>query len=282
MRISKRGRGGNPGLFALWMALAAGIRTVPAAAQADTLWMRLDNGKDLSGWSHDAKYFRVDSGMIVAKGAADRNTFCIRKGTFSDFELRFRARLFENLGYANSGVQYRSVADTVRYESKGYQLEMGAGGCGGFYNEGGLPASLGYKEPSAACRAAIRRNDWNDYAIVADGRHITHWLNGVKCYEMSDISLATGVIALQLHQAQGKGVMEADFKELHIRPLNGAFTIPDSLAVHLGGTSGVSLPPHSGRGPGAGMIRVQGWPEYRIDGRSLPVPTTGTAPGAAP
>jgi hypothetical protein len=226
--------------------------------------------------------------MIVAKGAAERNTFCVRKGAFGDFELRFRARLFENMGYANSGVQYRSVADTTRHESKGYQLELGAGGCGGFYNEGGLPASLGYKEPSAACRAALKKNDWNDYAIMADGRHVTHSLNGVNCYEMSDISLTTGVIAIQLHQAQGKGAMEADFKELLIRPLNASFTIPDSLAVHKGGTSVLSRRPNRNASQ-AGWLPYQGFglmgeglPLFRIDGRSHFVQGAESRNGMAP
>jgi hypothetical protein len=55
---------------------------------------------------------------------------------------------------------------------------------------------------------------------------VSHWLNGVKCFEMSDPSLTTGVIAIQLHQAEGKGPMEADFKELLIRALNGSFAVP--------------------------------------------------------
>lgn len=125
-------------LFALEAAAGA------AAAPADTLWMRLGNNKDLSGWSYDPKFFKADSGMCVARGEANSNTFCIRNGTFGDFELRFKARLWEQIGYANSGVQYRSrVGDSAKHQAQGYQMELGAGGCGGFYNEGGLPADLG-------------------------------------------------------------------------------------------------------------------------------------------
>jgi hypothetical protein len=224
----------------LTMLLAIHAFQLAAVAQTDTVWMRLGNGKDLAGWKYNPAYFKVDSGMIVARGESSTNQFCYRPETFSDFELRFRARLFEQMGYANAGVQYRSrlTGQSTKDQVQGYQLELGANGCGGFYNEGGYPTGpgLGYHGPSQDCLKAIRKNDWNDYAVIADGGKISHWLNGKKCYEMTDASVLSGVIASQLHKSS-TGIMEADYKDFLIRPLHASFTIPDSLAVHTNAAS---------------------------------------------
>lgn len=121
----------------------------------------------------------------------------------------------------------------------------------------------------------MKPNDWNDYVILADGPKLSHRLNGKKCYEMIGTTLTTGVIAMQLHQSQGKGVMEADFKDLIIRPLNASFTIPDSLAVHKGGTAVIPVraslraagPNTQTASPAFMGIQVPGM--FEADGRTL-------------
>src|SRR5438876_11097950 len=68
----------------------------------------LFNGKDLSGWEGDTKFWSVKDGAITGSTRDNKtngNTFLIwRGGTVKDFELRAMWRLENH----NSGIQYRS------------------------------------------------------------------------------------------------------------------------------------------------------------------------------
>src|SRR5687767_1272684 len=69
----------------------------------------LFNGKDLSGWDGDPKFWSVKDGAITGQTTKENptkgNTFLIwTNGVVDDFELRFK---FKIIG-GNSGVQYRS------------------------------------------------------------------------------------------------------------------------------------------------------------------------------
>lgn len=213
--------------------LAAGA----AAQDANTKWMRLWNGKDLTGWKFLPQYFKVDSGMIVATGhLTGYNTFCHTQQTFSDFELSVRARLYEvNPWYTNSGIQYRSrVADSARRILQGPQLDIGDGASASMYPEGG------YGGPgagsSSACRSAMRKSDWNHYIINANGSKVGHKLNLATCNDFTN-SVTQGTIGLQMHFLVGSftatSTTTVNFKDIYIRPLNNSFVIPDSLAVFL-------------------------------------------------
>ena len=51
-------------------------------------------------------------------------------------------------------------------------------------------------------KKVLRADDWNEYVIRCEGRHIQLWLNGHKTvdYTESDESIeATGIIGVQIH-----------------------------------------------------------------------------------
>ena len=67
----------------------------------------------------------------------------------------------------------------------------------------------------------IHRNDWNDYVILAEGRHVRQWLNGQKTvdYTEPDTSIPQeGVFGLQIHRGTPA---EAWYKDIMIRELPG-------------------------------------------------------------
>ena len=218
-------------------AFAAGLiacLALPGTAQAqtDTAWMRLFDGKDLKGWYYDSKFWKSDSGMIIAKGNATYNNFCVIPRKFSDFEIVIHYRLWEiSSDYINTGLQYRSAwIDSATHRLKGYQSDIGDGYDGSMYPEGGYPAGQGSVSRSADCQNAIRMNGWNRMSVTDNGPTITTMVNGKKCNEYQGTVLS-GYIGLQLHMTPQ--VMEANFKDLFIRPINASFTIPDSLVAHL-------------------------------------------------
>lgn len=225
--ISNSGSG-RAALAALCLAVA------PTLAQTDTAWMSLFNGKDLNRLSYVKENWRADSGMIVGKAKSSYNNFCHTTRKFSDFALSIRARLWEtSTAYINSGIQYRSAfIDSSRHSLKGYQMDIGDGYNGSMYPEGGYPAGAGSVSPSAACRtdAKAKTNQWCHYLITANGNKIRHEMNGILCAEYN-ATVLDGYIGMQLHFTDI--VMEVNFKDVFIKPLNGSFTIPDSMRVTL-------------------------------------------------
>jgi hypothetical protein len=203
-----------------------------ATAQTETAWQNLFDGKSIENWGYVAGNWKVDSGMIIGKSKSTYNNFCHTKRKYSDFVLVARARLWETSPeYINSGIQYRSAfIDSSKHSLKGYQMDIGDGYNGSMYPEGGYPAGASGVSPSAACKAAVKMNDWNQYVITANGASIKHEMNGKLCAEYNATE-KDGYLGFQLHFTTI--VMEVNFKDVFIRPLNNSFPIPDSQLVYL-------------------------------------------------
>src|SRR5438128_1699808 len=99
-------------VMAALLSLAAHTGRAPGALAAQGPAgqpRRLFNGKDLTGWDGDPRFWSVKEGAITGTTTADnptqRNTFLIWKGgPVKDFELRAKFRIQGG----NSGIQYRS------------------------------------------------------------------------------------------------------------------------------------------------------------------------------
>ncbi len=226
-----------------------------AAEDADG-FRPLFNGKDLTGWTGDMKFWRVENGEIVGETTPDNeaphNTFLIyRDKEFGNFELKFS---YQVTGY-NSGVQYRSV-EQDDFVVTGYQADFedrhhkADGGpidrfSGMFFEEKGRMfmgqrgeavivrentenprkphiekiADLG---TPAELEKAIDRGGWNDYRIIANGYQFTHIINDHIMSIGHDEDLkhrrASGIIAFQLHSGPP---MQIRIKDLRIREIGG-------------------------------------------------------------
>ena len=216
-------------------------------AEADTEgFVSLFNGRDLTGWDGNPKFWSVKDGTITGRTTAENptkgNTFLIYTGGDVDnFELRFKYKIVGG----NSGVQYRSkVKDPKNWSVGGYQADFEAGKTysGILYDEGGVAggrqimANRGKKVTYSAdgqkkeealpmtseeLQKSIKNEDWNEYVITADGNHLTHKINGNTTAEVIDESpkaLKSGVLALQLHAGPP---MTVQFKDIKIKKLKG-------------------------------------------------------------
>jgi len=209
-------------------------------------FVRLFNGKDLTGWEGNPKLWSVKDGAITGQTTAENpakgNTFLIwTNGTVGDFELRcaFKLTPGDAKGFANSGIQYRSkVFDPANWVVGGYQADMEAGPTytGILYEERlrGIMAQRGEKVVwekdgkkvvgsvgnSADIQAAIKKGDWNDYVVIAKGNHLQQFINGKPTVDVTDEDEAkramTGVLALQLHAGPP---MMAQFKNIRLKKL---------------------------------------------------------------
>jgi Domain of Unknown Function (DUF1080) len=207
---------------------------------ADDDFQSLFNGRDLNGWRGDAAYWTVQNGAITATTTADNplkyNTFLIWEGGQpANFVLNLKFRIVGG----NSGVQYRSrVIDEEKFVVSGYQADIDSSPrysgimyeekARGILAERGQSATItGEKDRSVIAfgdaaelqNQAIRPEEWNDYLIVARGRHMQHFVNGILLSETIDESskhAESGIIALQAHQGPP---MTVQFKDIQLKEL---------------------------------------------------------------
>ncbi|MEZ6099252.1 MAG: family 16 glycoside hydrolase [Pirellulaceae bacterium] len=221
-------------------------------------FQRLFNGYDLTGWSGDAAFWSVVDGAIVGRTTRDKptrgNTFVIAKQAgdesdrdlvVDDFELRLSYRITPNndTGFANSGIQYRSVA-RGNFVVAGYQADFeagktysgilydeagGAGGRGIMAARGeavawaadGTKRVTGSVGSSEEIQANIKQDDWNEYVIIAHGNRLQHFINGKQTIDVIDDAdgkrLSSGILALQLHAGEP---MTVAFKNIRIKSLS--------------------------------------------------------------
>ena len=208
----------------------------PNNDKPDAGWVSMFNGKDLTGWDGAPTWWEVRDGILVAESTPTKpcrrsHYLYWKDGTPADFEMRATYRIS---GSANSGIQFRSK-QRPQWDTWGYQADLDTAGryTGCLYqHERGLVAQRGQRVQIDAAGektvtsigdsdkllTAVKPDDWNEYRILAQGRSITLWINGVRMCQVEDhqnkFALARGIIALQMHQGPP---MRVEFKDLRIR-----------------------------------------------------------------
>lgn len=203
----------------LMFAILLLLPTILLAAD-DEGFTPLFDGKTLQGWEGNEKMFRVEDGAIVAgtlKEKIPRNEFLCTEKKYGDFELRMQVKLVGE--GANAGIQFRTKRiSNPPNEVSGYQADMGDGWWGALYDESRRNKVLtGPKKEDMD--KIVKKEDWNEYVIRAEGPHIQLWVNGTKTvdYKEEDDKIdRTGVIAVQIHSGPPS---EASYKEIRIKEL---------------------------------------------------------------
>jgi len=218
-------------------------------------WVSLFNGKDLTGWDGDPRFWSVADGAIRGQTTLGklplRNTFLIwRGGVLRDFILKIKFRIRNG----NSGIQYRSK-ELDKWRVSGYQAEVenNPGKVGFLYHEAGrgwlvnvgdfmvidengkkIVVSKVSDKDELIKVGYYKEKDWNEYTIIAQGNHIVHYLNGYQTIELIDNDRLTnpddpkdrkgaareGILALQIHIGPP---MLVEFKDIFITHLEPRF-----------------------------------------------------------
>ncbi|MGV3532944.1 MAG: 3-keto-disaccharide hydrolase, partial [Chthoniobacteraceae bacterium] len=177
------------------------------------------DGSTLKGWEGDPKMWRVEDGAITGGSRTEKiahNDFIATTNDYSNFILRMKIKLTGDpkTGMINSGVQIRSQRVPGSPEMKGYQCDLGDPtwwGC--VYDESRRNRVMAQSDMKAL-DSVIKRNDWNEYVIRAEGPRITTWLNGVQAVDYTeadpDIPL-NGKIGIQIHSGGAALVQVKDF-----------------------------------------------------------------------
>ena len=180
----------------------------------------LFDGKTFTGWEGDTiATWRVADGTIKGGSLTEtvpHNEFLCTERTYADFELRLKYKLETTGGFANAGVQFRSVRATdPAYEMIGYQADIGNGYFGSLYDESRRDKVLAGIDSLAGAQL-VRPNDWNEYRILAKGRRIQLFLNGTQTVDYTEENQdipQEGLIGLQVH---GGGKVTIAYKDIEI------------------------------------------------------------------
>lgn len=204
------------------------------------------DGKTLDGWDYDTVYWSVQDGVIkgeiTPETLLERNSFLIKKDlVLGDFELKVEYRVSDQ---GNSGVSYRNaLVEGVPHALQGYQADIEGGDTytGQNYEERGrqflalrgdtVVIEPGYVSPGGEEIAAadlphdqlgkyIKKNDWNEYHIIAKGNRLQHYINGVLMSDVTDNDpekrRMSGLLGVQVHVGPP---MTIEYRNFRVKPL---------------------------------------------------------------
>lgn len=206
-------------------------------------FVSLFDGKRLSQWSGDPKYWSVKEGAItgVTDGSLKMNRFLTWKhSTVKNFELKVKVKVSAG---GNSGIQYRGtsrpdlgldvvtgyqcdvVANTPKYngmlyEEKGRRILSHTGEKVIIDTDGRswIVGTIPVKEFEA--------DEWHDYRVLVKGNHYQHWIDGHPTADLIDLDekgrSLEGVLAVQVHVGPA---MKIQYKNIMIKHL------PDALPL---------------------------------------------------
>ncbi len=174
--------------------------------------IELFNGRDLTGWKGDAKYWSVQDGVIVGKNTepVPVSTYLLTERSFSDFRLVCDFRLVESEMHSGIALWGRIAPDKGDPFTYAGHLVMFPSGYG-FWDLYGR--SMIHKNADVA-RKVGKQHDWNRVEILAQGNRIRFVLNGTLVSDWREPEpdrIHEAPIGLQLHS--NKVPQEVQFQE---------------------------------------------------------------------
>ena len=224
-----------------------GVAMTPPAPDDLAGFTALFDGKTLTNWDGDPRFWRVENGVLVGQSTPENvvnpNSFLIwRGGILKNFELKIDYR-FTSGEAGNSGVQYRSkeMPEVGKWVLAGYQADMDPihRNTGLLYEErgrgfasrpgtitrrveGGAAKLIGSTGELDAIKAAAMKpsGEWHTYHIIAKENVITQILNGRIINMLIDDEpekrAMEGLLGLQIHQGPP---MQIEFRNIYLKTL---------------------------------------------------------------
>ncbi len=183
----------------------------------------LFDGKSFDGWEGGAqKWWRIEGGSIVGgslKETVPAIDFLATTAEVENFVLRVKFRLLGTKDFINSGVRIRSQRVPDRREMKGYPCDLGDPTWWGSIYDESRRNRVQAPSDMAALDKVLKRGDWNDFEIRAEGPRIVTKLNGVVGVDWTEDDGSIpfkGRIGFQVH---GGGAAEVWFKDVTLQEL---------------------------------------------------------------
>jgi hypothetical protein len=202
----------------IWMAVVVTVLLLIPSFAFQARGVKLFDGKSLTGWEGNQQFFRIEQGAIVGgtlKAAIPRNEFLCTRQEYGDFVLRLKVKLAGDPAKANAGIQLRSRRIPNDHEVIGYQADMGQHYWGALYDESRRKKVLASPNADELAKH-LKRDDWNDYEIRAEGKRIRLAINRFQTVDYTETDAAIeqrGCICLQIHSGPPS---EAWYKDIRI------------------------------------------------------------------
>ncbi len=234
-------------LTLLSLATALFVSFAVAVSAQEDGYVSIFNGKDLSGWSGDAKLWTVENGCIVGQTNNTDKKITVNQALYyaadqeiGDFSIKFDYKVSN---WGNSGLYYRGwfLEGPEKYRMGGYQADIDGDGTysGIMYGEAfrGILANLGTVSrvnskgeiqevqrfaTAEEIRSNINVEGWNHYEVVAMGFVFVHKINGKVTSvfvdeDQDDTRRKSGVLGWQLHV--GEPGMRVEIKNIYLKKL---------------------------------------------------------------
>jgi hypothetical protein len=205
-------------LCTLFTALAVAV-----SLHADDGFVSMFNGKDLSGWkaaTETPDVFSVEDGKIKVNGGRCHLFYMGPNGdaNFKNFEMKAKVMTMPG---ANSGIYFHTKYQDKDWPAQGFECQVNA-----THKDPKKTGSL-YNIVNVMDVAPNKDNEWFDYEIRVEGKHVVLKVNGkvtVDWTQPEDYTppkgmpgrfIQEGTIALQGHDPKSVSY----YKDLFIRPL---------------------------------------------------------------
>jgi hypothetical protein len=221
------------------------VSSAVSSQAAEHGWISMFDGKSLTGWGGtDMSYWSVQDGLLtgeVTKDHPSEHSYWLQwQGEqVGDFEMKAKFKISGD-DLANSGIQFRSTFTENGTHANGYQADitLGPNWVGLLYDEGTGRTFIAMRGEKAvvdedgkktitkigdsdALYQIFRRDDWNDYTVIARGHDLKAIINGHLMSEVIDNDKKnfhpTGWIALQIHHGT---IMKVQFKDIFLKKYN--------------------------------------------------------------
>jgi len=214
------------------------------AADGKDGWISMFNGKDLAGWKSNEEVpgvFTVEDGLLKVSGGRAHLFYVGQDGaaSFKSFELKLKVKTTAG---SNSGVYIHTKYQDKGWPDAGYECQVNSTHTdpkktGSLYGVINILALLeGQKEPEGGKHIKVplapsKDDEWFDYDIKVEGKHITLSVNGQVTVDFTEPEgwdpakelknmpgrkLSEGTIALQGHDPKST----VFYKDIMIKPLN--------------------------------------------------------------
>lgn len=204
-----------------------------APSRAADGWIPMLNGDSLDGWKSNTAtedtaaslkdVFTVRNGELVVRGGRAHLFYLGKDGKAAFRNFEFKARVKTTPG-SNSGIYFHTRYQDKGWPSAGYECQVNATHTD-VKKTGGL-----YAVADVLNKAPHADDEWFDYEIRVEGRHIVVKINGKVTTDWTEPAdwnpekslnnmpgrkLGEGTIAIQAHDPKST----IHYKEMFIRPL---------------------------------------------------------------
>jgi hypothetical protein len=180
-------------------------------------WENMFNGKNLLGWhvNESPESVFVEDGCLVVNGPRAHAFYVGPNGQTDVTDFHFKAKVMTKPS-ANSGIYFHTRFLDSGWPDRGYEAQVNntqqdKKKTGGLYN-----VQDNYEAP-------VKDDEWFDYEIIVEGKHIVIKINGKTISDYTepadlnrpDRQLSSGTFALQAHDPGSKVLYkDMSFKRL--------------------------------------------------------------------